>query len=360
MMNRQQVAIAIAKINKTSKLLRYWQELKPETYVTALDSDLVHFGKWSHDIGEYLMEHPNKKLYYMLWVMGPTDNLKDYVRIYQNTMPSEVRLSLLDFIANMKKISDDSKEIQSRAKGEYRYLADGLDNKEAAELLDRARNMRILDDKYQPMPDISRGQLKVIAFAVSHLLGFKFRHKWTAFAKQWQSEIDHVSNADLPNRNRADMKLITDLYPEVDFDNLFICPRDDYFNTSFSWGKIKSLFYTLKKNGYIDESTTLVNFNALFKPANKKGRIPVNWLKDEHALSLLVYALFKPDNKIMIWSTAENCFTVKGRRPNRRTLAMFLTKIKKRTETHSLRNEDVKLLKVLRGYLIRNSYFCNR
>ncbi len=359
-MNRQEVAIAIAKISMTTKMLRYWEELKPETYVTALDSYLVHFGEWTEGIRDYLDEVPNENVYHLLRLIGPTERLQAYVDRYKDTMPTNVRNSLLVFIPLIAKIKQDGKAIHAMTKGDYRCLADGIDTPEARSLLQRAVDMNILDDQFQPKPDISRRQLKVLAFAVSKSLGYdkKYQMKWTSFDEQWPSAVGHLANIALPNRDREDMKLITDLYPEVDFTDLFVNPKDEYFKRPFSWARLDSLYRRLKKNGYISADTTVMDFHNIFKPALGL-RNPVNWTGDERRLSLFVYLVLNYKGNLGIWRKAENCFLVNGQRPNRRTMAMFLTKIKKDAPLQRLRNEDVKLLNVIRGYSGDYSYICS-
>lgn len=361
MMNRQQAAIAIAKISETSRNLKYWMDLKPETYVTALDSQLIHFGEWAQELADYLINDPNKKVYQMLWIMGPPKHLQAYVDLYGDAMPTDVRNSLLVYIPLIEKLRKEGKSVHARAKGEYRYLADGLDNPRAVEFLKRAQDANLLDDKFKPKVGVTRAQLKVIAYAVAQLIGLdkQYRRRWKTFNEQWPHSSDHLSNVMLPNLRRADMRMITDLYPEVDYTDLVVNPKDFYFNTEMEWPRINSLYWTLKKAGYIDATTTLHNFHCIFKPEEKEGRQPVNWIKDERQLSLFVSLVLREGNEINLWLRATNCFLVKGRRPNRATMAMFLTKIKKSVFAQRLHNNDKVLLEVIRHYFVKDSYICN-
>lgn len=360
MMNRQQAAIAIAKISETSRNLKYWMDLKPETYVTALDSQLIHFGEWAQELADYLINDPNKKVYQMLWIMGPPKHLQAYVDLYGDAMPADVRNSLLVYIPLIEKLRKEGKSVHARAKGEYRYLADGLDNPRAVEFLKRAQDANLLDDKFKPKVGVTRAQLKVIAYAVAQLMGLdkQYRGKWKAFNEQWPHSSDHLSNVVLPNIKRADMRMITDLYPEVDYTDLVVNPNDFYFKSNLQWPRINSLYWALKTNGYIDASTTLHNFHCIFKPEEKEGRQPVNWIKDEKLLSLFVSLVIREGNEINLWVRATNCFLVKGRRPNRATMSMFLTKIKKNASSHKMNNNEMKLLNVIRDYMKENNYLC--
>lgn len=361
MMNRQQAAIAIAKISETSQRLKYWMDLKPETYVTALDSQLVHFGDWAQDLADYLINDPNEKVYQMLWIMGPPKHLQAYIDLYGEAMPANVRHSLLVYIPIIEKLRQEGKSVHALSKGEYKYLADGLDNAHAVELLKRAQDANLLDDKFKPKVGVTRAQLKVIAYAVAQLMGLdkQYRRRWKAFNEQWPHSSDHLSNVVLPNIKRADMRMIIDLYPEVDYTDLVVNPNDFYFNTEMEWPRINSLYWALKKNGYIDANTTLHNFHCIFKPKDKNGRKPVNWIGGSRQLSLFVSLVLCEGNERDLWSKATNCFLVKGRLPNRGTLSMFLIKIKKNAFAHRLHKKDNALLKVIGGYVVKNSYICN-
>lgn len=360
MMNRQQAAIAIAKISETSQRLKYWMDLKPESYVTALDSQLSHFGEWAQDLADYLLTDPNEKVYQMLWIMGPPKHLQAYMNLYGEAMPTVVRHSLLVYIPIIEKLRNEGRSVHALSKGKYKYLADGLDNPRAVELLKRAQDANLLDDKYMPKVGVTRAQLKVLAYSVAQMMGYdkQYRMKWKAFNEQWPSSTDHLANIKLPNIERADMKLITDLYPEVDYTDLVVNPNDFYFITKMAWPRINSLYWALKANGYIDANTTLHNFHNIFKPEDKEGRQPVNWIKDERQLSLFVSLVLREGNELGLWVKAANCFLVKGRRPNRATLAMFLTKIKKNASANRLHDNDTKLLNVIGCYIDKNSYFC--
>lgn len=360
MMNRQQAAIAIAKISETSQRLKYWMDLKPETYVTALDSQLVHFGDWAHDLADYLINDPNEKVYQMLWIMGPPKHLQAYIDLYGEAMPTNVRHSLLVYIPIIEKLRQEGKSVHALSKGEYKYLADGLDNPDTVQLLKRAQDANLLDDKFKPKVGVTRAQLKVIAYAIAQLVGHdkQSRGRWKAFNEQWPHSSDHLSNVMVPNLRRVDMRMITDLYPEVDYTDLAVNPKDYYFKATIEWPRINSLYWVLKTNGYIDTSTTLHNFHCIFKPEGKENRIRVNWIKGERLLSLFVSLVLRKENERNLWVITENCFLNKGRRPHRGTLSMFLTKIKKNVSSHQLNDNEIKLLNVIRDYIEKNNYLC--
>lgn len=360
MMNRQQAAIAIAKISETLRNLKYWMDLKPETYVTALDAQLVHFGEWAQDLADYLLSDPNEKVYQMLWIIGPPKHLQTYVDLYGSAMPSNVRNSLLAYIPIIEKLRNEGKSVHALSKGKYKYLADGLDNPRAVELLKRAQDANLLDEKYKPKVGVTRAQLKVLAYSVAQMMGYdkQYRMKWKAFNEQWPCSSDHLANIKLPNIERADMKLITDLYPEVYYTDLVVNPKDFYFVTKMAWPRINSLYWTLKTNGYIDAKTTLHHFHCIFKPEDKEGRQPVNWIKDERQLCLFVSLVLYEGNRLDLWVKTANCFLVKSRRPDRRTLTSSLTSIKKSVQTHGLHINDKKLLMIIGGYIDNYSYIC--
>lgn len=348
-MNRQQVAVAIAKLHHYTLLLRYWQELEPDDYVTALDSQLVHFSEWINGVADYLDREPNEKVYRMLDFVGSTDKLLHYVIRYKDSMPNDVRVSLLDYISVLNRVKEKGKTLHKQSKGnEYMWLVDGLDNERARSLLARAQKIRILDEHFQPYEEITRKQLKVLAFSVSQILNLKSRCKWLYFERQWPSEKNHLSNLPLPSRDRKDMKMITDLYPEVDYTELFAPIKDEYFKTLLTPQQKSELYRLLLENGYITPDISDETFMEIFHPATKEVRIPVKWNQTQGQLCFFVYNMFREGNDKKLWAKTANCFSIAGHKPNTETLKTFLIIIKKKGK---IENYDPKLREIVLAVL---------
>lgn len=348
-MNRQEVAVAVVKINKATKMLRYWLGLGEERYTSVLDPELSHLATWIRGIKSFLKVHPDETVYEMLGMICTDKDIRLFIERYGNVMPKKVKSSLLTYLPVIKRLLDDGKKIHEQSKGEYRGLVDGLDNDIAKGLLDRARGIKVLDKHYKPLSDINKRQLKMIAYAVIQHLGGKHPLEWGVFNKQWSlSGKKSLYKARLLNLDDKDMRLITELYPEVDFSPLFAIHDDIYFNTELSDKDLGKLYRLLVENGYVSKETPQKDFLSMFSPINKGTRTPVRWIMTQRQLSFFVYHMFKKGNETTMWLVAQNCFSLNGRRANRDTMSDFLTKIKK---WGMLDNYDAKLFEIMRPFM---------
>lgn len=218
-----------------------------------------------------------------------------------------------------------------------------------AALLKRAQDINILDAHFQPMPDIYRKQLKVLAFAVKQIVGKDKRLQWDYFDRLWPLPgTMHLSNIRLPDKNSKRMKLITDLFPEVDFSDLFFVKSEEPFWTRLTGRQKKSVYQSLISNAYISPETTPEDFNSLFKPVTNGEVRKVIWIGTQNQLSFFIYHAFKKRNRLSLWVKASNRFLVKGRHPNKDTLSTFLTHIKK---SGQLCTYDTKLMEIVRPFM---------
>lgn len=124
-MKRYEVAVAIAKINKTTKLLRYWLGLGQKEYSSALDKELSQLGSWIKDIQRYLKKYPDDKVYEMLKMVCTEKDIKKFIERYGDVMPAKVHRSLLAYIPIIEKLVSDGTVIRTKAKPkkEYRELS---------------------------------------------------------------------------------------------------------------------------------------------------------------------------------------------------------------------------------------------
>lgn len=348
-MNRQEVAVAVVKINKATKMLRYWLGLGEEMYTSVLDPELSQLATWIRGIKSFLKAHPDETVYEMLGMICTEKDIKTFLERYGNVMPKKVKSSLLAYLPVIKRLLDDGKKIHEQSKGEYRGLVDGLDNDIAKGLLDRAKGIKVLDKHYMPLPDINTRQLKMIAYAVIQHIGGKYPLEWDVFNRQWSLKgKKSLHKAHLLNLGDDDMRLITGLYPEVDFSPLFAVHDDLYFNTQLDGKDLVKVFHKLVGKGYVSKETTQKEFLDMFRPLNKGTRKPVCWIKNQRQLSFFVYHFLRKGNETTMWVVAQNCFSLNGRRANRDTMSGFLTKIKK---WGVLDNYDAKLMEIMRPFM---------
>lgn len=341
---RQRVAIDIAKINMTLKQLLYWMELKPEQYVPVLDSQLAHLGEWADEVHTFLCNDKNPMVFHLAMHIYPLPQLPEYLYIYERQMNRKVASSIKVYLDTIPKIKHLYAANRQQLIGKrLSYLVGNLACEKAADLLQRAVDADLLDSRFQPLEETTRGQQKTIAFAVSQLMGFPERGRWVDFNNLWPYKDGNLSTRQLPVNNREIIDKVMALYPEADFSDLLQKSYDNvHFSCKITKESVEFLYFALKNGEYISKKTTFSQFYSIF--VAQRHRKPVEWLSTQNLLGCLVHLAFnKPYEPI--WRITCECFTVRGKRPNCAGLRSNVAKV-----IREERISDKRLLEIIEKF----------
>lgn len=106
-------------------------------------------------------------------------------------------------------------------------------------------------------------------------------------------------------------------------------PQQLHYNAPHSKEKLKAIFEGLKKDGFIAADSDLADWLYICGVGEKKTAYkPINWLKNQNLLAWLIYEL-EYNNETINWKPAEDCFTVKGKKPNINSMKLEISQCKK-------------------------------
>lgn len=313
-MNRQEAVIAITKMNRFVKQLNYWCELKEDINLQVFGDELFLIDSWAKNVHEYLKESPATPLVGMIEDIGSVIHVKEYLAAKGENIPARLKKTLNAYIINMEALQKDLGLLQKKVKGRYANLPTPLANGKAADLLQRAVKAGLLRKDFQPYDETNSQQLKVLAFAVSRLMGFNRTHTYVYFDRLWHRVGYTLSSIVLSTITRKNFQDVLDLYPEVDFSKLLEITYTGYvFNSPFDDELKLKLYRELRYQGYIDQSTTKEQFLGIFDTNSFKK--PVNWIRTQRQLAYFVKLAFGPTNNKYLWNKTMNCFLVNGEEP---------------------------------------------
>lgn len=320
-MNRQEVVIALAKINMMNKQVAYWIELDQDLDNISVALDLGVVPSWIDEILVFMKNNSCKPVVSFAHKMFTIDFLKKALKDSNRKWKRETYEILSSFAGSIEKLYSTSNIYYKMYKrGPYGDLEDALSNAKGAELLMRAVNAGYLDCNYKPKKGITPLQLKAIAWGVGQSLGIKWREQWVTFERQWN--CDRIGTVQVPEGFSKQYEDIKALYPEVDYSPLTDSKKDEYFKKPLNDNCMEELFLALITYGYIDKKTTYIQFQRIFGIKNDLDTSifqPINWIKDQRSLTYFVYFAFSKRN-MGIWVKAQNCFMVNGKRPNKGSL----------------------------------------
>ncbi|MGN1255038.1 MAG: hypothetical protein ACI4T9_10700 [Prevotella sp.] len=322
---RQKVAYDIACINKVMKELACCSALRPGSYYPQLEDELASLGEWTSEVYAYVKTDDSAIVSLLAERMYVYPDLRKYQERHRAVMPCSVSASLSKAVPLLPTLCHFISNRQSKEKGKFLFLTDGLANEKAVALLQRAVDAKLLTNRYQPMRKTSLSELKTIAFAVGTLMHFSFREKWISFDQQWPCGCGNLRGAYIPREKIEKVNNVIRLYPEVDFkpllepDNRYL-----YYSCKTTPKSRKYLYSALKNGGYISKSTSFQHFCRIF--ASNSRRKPVQWIDRQCLLGYLAYNAFKKPND-KLWLTTCECFSLNGKKPNACTLRSHTNKI---------------------------------
>lgn len=349
-MNRQQAVIAIAKINKTLRILAYWQELVPGEYVKTVEQELAHFGEWSEGIRDFLLTCEDKKIFdYASLIVEPTV-LHHYVSHCSGLIPSRVLRSINVYLKTVPEFKMLRDAHRKGVRGNrHMLLPEEIDSDDTLLYMERAVKAGLLDENFQPAESTAPFQLRLIAYSVGRLVGIPLRKRWVYFDNLWSHIYGgRATKVPVPRKTRqGDVKAVCDIYPEVDFtDVLAGSDKSACFTAAKSQETILWLYESLKKEKYISSKVTVKSFSLIF--ASNVRKKAVEWTGDQKLLALFVYEAFhRSGHNDRIWYITEKCFTVNGRKPNRHSMNSAMTKILREGNPENI---DGKLVDIARTF----------
>lgn len=165
-MTRQEAVIKIVKITRIIGELKYQLDADDEVEFEALDPEWKHIAEWTQEVCRYMELDASPQVARLIANIGFTDMVEKYVQSCRKEIGAKEAKILDDYVKHMRTLSSlcDTRSEEQREK--YGDLIEPLANERVAALLQRAVDAGILDRHYQPVPQTSPLQLKVIAYAV--------------------------------------------------------------------------------------------------------------------------------------------------------------------------------------------------
>ena len=314
-MNRQEVVIALAKINMMNKQVAYWIDLNQELDKISIALEIEKVPRWIEEILEYMKGNSCRGVVKFAQKMYDIEYLKNALKESKKRWSKTTIILLSDFCMSMDKLFSASNIYNKMYKrGPYGELEELLSNEKAANLLQRAVDAGYLDCNYYPKASTTPFQLKAIAWGVGQQIKIPWRQQWTTFERQWKTP--RIGTVPFPEKRTQALEDVKALYPEVDYSPLIAIRENEFFNMPTDESRINELFLALFTYDYIDKKTTFSQFQKIFGIQDENTAFkPVNWIKDQRKLTYFVRFAFGKKNK-SIWLKTKHCFTVNGNVPN--------------------------------------------
>ena len=333
-MNRQEVAIYLAKINMMNKQLTCILELNEDVNRIKYKLELDSLTTWREDILDYLQHNNCHNIVMFINTMYSTEFLQDYVNTSDDKQDKVLISQINNLIYTINQFNNFAELYKKKYKaGKYELLEEVFANEEAVALFKRAIKAGYMDENYKLTDKTSRIQRRAIAWAIGQLLGIRPRIRYIVFEKQWNCK--DLGKTAMPELRSKDMDDIKKLYPEVDFSLLTAQNENAFYTVPYDENRIEEMYMSLIMLGYIDIKTQLKEFLKIFSIGDTKNRIPVNWIVDQKRLSYFILLAFESTNK-NIWEKAKNCFLIKGQIPNRGGLKSGIGAIKSEGKMETL------------------------
>lgn len=324
-MNRQEAVITIAKINRQVKQLYYWIDMDMELGISTVDPEIVDLSTWVDDVYLFLKKTPIFLLAEQVIRIGPVKFIEDYLDERNGSIDLRIRPHVAAYAKSMRNLEALSKRIIEDEYTEFPDLVPGLASQEAVDLLTRAVDAKLLDNKFMPLKETTAGQLRVIAFAVGTLLKFPASQLYYQFEKQWNRASYRLSTVPLPRKYHCEKHLYAmSLYPEVNFQKITTSYKENNtFYTSQSIERIKNLYDDLINFGYIDLATKFEDFIGIF--GSGKFKRPINWIAEQRFLTYFLWMTFSKENPRNMWVKAMCCFRIQGNEPHKGSMSSAIT-----------------------------------
>ena len=313
-MERHEAAMAIAVVNKISKMVYSNILLKKGKDLEHLLSANIEFPALAAEIVTYLQEDTDPRLFNQLLNLVETKSIIAHINTLKDSL---LKIRLEAMVTAIEELRKAARQFE-RMGQEHPGLDDTLSTETIISLLNRARDAGYLDDDYQPTSKVKNYQLYIIALAVINIAGLKPRDSWWHFDKLWDRGRDPIARCRVPLTKSHEIYKIAMLYPEfnilahfkkTDPNHLFVSP--------FTEKQAKYLAKCLREMEYLDKNTPDESFLAIQGLMN----VPVtkvNWVGPAYSLAYFVQAAFS-DLNLKIWTLTASLFTLQGDPINKET-----------------------------------------
>lgn len=120
-----------------------------------------------------------------------------------------------------------------------------------------------------------------------------------------------------------------------------------HFNSSYKKEQLQVVFERLKEFKYLHADSDLETWLYVCAGYGNSGQIkPLNWVKDQDLLAVLVDTLFSDSNSSNLWVISKNVFTVKDKKPNIGSMKNIISRIGR--DCHTKTEKFIKLEDLLR------------
>lgn len=335
-MNKQETVIKICKITRITGEIKCQLDLAGEVDFAAFIPDLLYIDKWAEEICEYVSSDPCPRLAKLIANMGFNDAIEKYVQSHRTGIKPAYQKVLDNYVVKSHDLFKICEQNSTNRKGEYVDLIEPLANKQVADLLDRAVKVGLLDEHYQPIPNIKALHLKLIAYAIATIC--KFKRPYHLFEKQWnRNDNTRISACRLPKYADEYYDTIA-LYPEVDFSKFEPEHEISTFYVTQDEQDINAMYENLIKHGYIASDTSFETFKGIV--GKSQFTAPVEWVKGQRQLSFYIQQAFGKYNDKDLWIKGETCFTINGNTPHKGCFTSGYSFIKR---TGLIDNYDIRL-----------------
>lgn len=327
-MLRNEAAMAIALINKDSKIVANAVHIGDKDRLKQVLSEGVEYEELCKMLAEYLANDKDPKLYEPLLHLVDVGPILNFTYKNKEVQYGPQMIELATAVENLRKIAAG---LDTDTHTSYPNLTKFFSNEKADELFHRAYRAGLLTEDYQPKKGVQMYQLKLIAYAIIQILNLPTRDRWCRFNEQWHLSEGRLSRIFIPMTKGNNIYRIVQLYPEADFNGL-LAPehkQETPFKTDLTKKQALALYNSLQLGGFIDAGTEIENFEAMLGVIRMPSSA-INWTGSYY--SLVYFAkLVLMENNPKVWLLVEDWFTVDNKRLNHGTLkskSTFLNKNK--------------------------------
>ena len=305
-LERQDAAMLIAQVNKTSRLVASAASLGLVGDIEDAFDGCPDFREAAKDIVAYIKEEPDKILYDQLSFLIKTKPLKNFAK---TTKDYELKVAVENLVYCMEKLTDLYEELFNEECKDFPSLTPFFAENDLIPLMDRAVAAGLLDEHYQPAQGTKHYHLYLIAQAIGVIKDLPPRKKWCQFEALWNLN-KKLSSCHLPITKGNEIFRVSVVYPEVNFLNLFHARNDKQkkFKTHLSVAQAEKLHELLVKAGFLEKRVPKESLLAIMGLVSIPP-MPVNWSGSAYSLVYFAKIMFEDLNPSMLRMTVK-WFTV--------------------------------------------------
>lgn len=319
MAQREQVAIYLANINNQAEILRKIYLTQEDEFLSALKKNSVDMRFWFKTVKKYWEYNHDIAFAKALLYMDDCDYLKTYLKKYKDNIEYRLLIDIEGFLRYIFHFKNEASIYLSEKIPVSHYLTCELNELHSLPFMQEAQQAGFLGAKFQPAKNLTRAQIKMLAFAIGTRLNLPNRKRWVLFEELWNYKF--LNSYPISDENSPQFKKIRTNYADINFDELFISKKHSNFVTNFSERRVKTMFHSLIDKGYVDSSTTDEQILGAFGRVEKTK--PINWIRNLRQLAYFIKTALSDTNE-NIWVITRNCFVLSDKKINRASLKSAL------------------------------------